>query len=199
LMNGWFTQSCYRRKPFGYAFIGPSRLLGQARLERLEDNGDYREMSRAVQRRATSSFSSSRRAQRLSEFVRFLVEFIDELNVLALDGAAVLVEGQRDRRALINLGYEGPVLTRASLSGPRIERSLSGVRSVVVLMDMDREGRKLTARYISLLQSMKVATSLSQRLRLKRASGGVFLHIENLSRFAPEVPEIRSMTGKMRV
>ncbi len=199
MMNGWFTQSCYRRKPPCIGFYPGPYASRSARLERLEDNGDNREMSRAVQRRATSKFPPSGRDQRYSDFVEFLAAFIDELNALAEEGAAVLVEGQRDSRALSSLGYEGKILTKTSLSSKQLEPSLRGVNSVVILTDMDREGRSLAARYITFLQTMKIAVSLSQRRRLRRASGGVFLHIENLSRFNPEVPELRRMTGKMRV
>ena len=199
MMNGWFTQSCYRRKPSGYAFIGASIISPQARLERLEDNGDNREMSRAVQRRATSRFGWGPKDERYQQFVDFLVSFIGELNDLSAGGAAVLVEGQRDSRALSELGYEGKILTKTSLSSTRAEASLRGFRSVVILTDMDREGQRLAAKYMVLFQTMRISASLSQRRRLRSASGGTFLHIENLSRFIPEVPEMRAMTTKMRV
>jgi len=170
-----------------------------ARLERLEDNGDNREMSRAVQRRATSKFPTSARGKRHSDFVEFLVGFVDELNALGAEGAAVLVEGQRDSRALSDLGYEGRILTKISMSRGRLESSLRGVTSVIILTDMDREGRRLAAKYMTFLQTLRIGASLNQRRRLRRASGGVFLHIENLSRFNPEVPDLRKMTEKMRV
>jgi 5S rRNA maturation endonuclease (ribonuclease M5) len=137
--------------------------------------------------------------RRYLEFIEFLVAFIDELNDLAVEGAAILVEGQRDSRALADLGYDGRILTRISLSSPRVDASLRGVKSVVILTDMDKEGRKLAARYMGFFLPRGVKTSMSQRRRLKRASYGVFLHIENLSRFAPEVPEIRGLTEKMRL
>jgi len=139
------------------------------------------------------------REKRYLEFIEFLVAFIDELNALAAEGTAVLVEGPRDRNALVDLGYTGKVLMRVSLSSTRADESLSGVRSVVVLTDMDKEGRKLAARYIGFFLPRGVKTLMSQRRRLKRASHGAFLHVENLSRFAPEVPEIRGLTEKMRL
>jgi 5S rRNA maturation endonuclease (ribonuclease M5) len=137
--------------------------------------------------------------RRYLEFIEFLVAFIDELNDLAVEGAAILVEGQRDRRALVDLGYGGKILTRISLSSTRVDASLKGVKSIVILTDMDKEGRKLAARYMGFFLPRGVRTSMSQRRRLKHASHGVFLHIENLSRFAPEVPEIRGLTEKMRL
>jgi 5S rRNA maturation endonuclease (ribonuclease M5) len=134
------------------------------------------------------------RDKRYLDFIEFLVAFVDELNDLASQGAAVLVEGQRDRRALVDLGYQGRILTRASVSASRVDESLRGVGSVVILTDMDREGRRLTASYTKLFQSLRLRASLAHRRRLSRASHGVFLHIENLARFAPEVRDIRGMT-----
>lgn len=130
------------------------------------------------------------RDKRYLDFVEFLVGFVDELNVLSAEDAAVLVEGKRDSKALVALGYRGRILTKASLSAGRIEASLEGVRSVIILTDMDREGRRLAAGYIKLFQTLGLKASLTHRKRLSRASHGVFLHIENLSRFAPEVVDI---------
>ena len=139
------------------------------------------------------------RGNKHAEFVEFLVSFIDELNSIAAEGAVVLVEGQRDRRALLDLGYSGRVVTKASLTPARIDTSLQGAKSVIILTDMDKEGRKLASTYVGLFRPMGVKTSLIERRRLKHASHGVFLHIENLSRFAPDVQELRSLRTKMRV
>jgi 5S rRNA maturation endonuclease (ribonuclease M5) len=125
------------------------------------------------------------------EFVQFLVSFVDELNELSKDGAVVLVEGPRDSSALKDLGYTGRVLTRISLSPPRIDASLRGVSSVIILTDMDQEGRRLASKFIRFLQTLGIEALMSQRRRLRAASHGRFLHIENLSRFAPDVPEIK--------
>jgi hypothetical protein len=49
---------------------------------------------------------------------------------------------------------------------------------------LDREGAVLAARYIKRLSHDGFRISLRERQRLKNASHGVFLHVENLSRFA---------------
>lgn len=133
------------------------------------------------------------------DFIEFLVGFIDELNLPASEGTLVLVEGERDRSALLELGFTGRVVTKAMLTSKRIERSLEGVKSVIILTDMDKEGRKLASMYMELFRSRGLKVSLSERRRLKHASHGVFLHIENLARFAPDVSEIRDMRTKLRV
>ena len=71
-----------------------------------------------------------------------------------------------------------------SLLGRNGISSLGGTRKVVVLTDLDREGTVLASKFVRLLNHEGVQTSLSERRRLKAASRGVFLHIENLARFA---------------
>jgi 5S rRNA maturation endonuclease (ribonuclease M5) len=108
-----------------------------------------------------------------------------DLNHLSEDGWAVLVEGQRDLRALRKLGFVGNITTVSSL-GMKGSSAFEGQKKVVILTDLDREGAILAARSIKRLNHDGFKTSLKERLRLKNASHGVFLHIENLSRFARE-------------
>ncbi len=121
--------------------------------------------------------------RRFQRFIEFLVEFIRELNDLSRDGAVVLVEGKRDAAALVELGYAGEIVTSSTLTStsPTIRRA----NLIVILTDLDTEGRRLAARYIRLFSRMEVRTTLAARRRLSRASRGKFLHVENLIRFAP--------------
>ncbi len=113
----------------------------------------------------------------------FIGAFVMDLNHLSDDGWAVLVEGERDKRALRKLGFEGSLVTAASLA--RKGRSAFGrSRKVVILTDLDREGAVLASKYMKRLSHDGFKTSLRERLRLKVAVRGVFLHVENLSRFA---------------
>jgi 5S rRNA maturation endonuclease (ribonuclease M5) len=115
----------------------------------------------------------------------FLSGFVRDLNNLSEDGWSLLVEGPRDEKALRKLGYSGTLVTvsRLGRNGPT---AFGSERKVVVLTDLDREGTVLAARYVKRLRHEGMKTSLSERARLKAASRGVFLHIENLSRFAHE-------------
>ena len=117
------------------------------------------------------------------EFGEFLEAFVRDLNDMSEVGWSVLVEGARDVRALRRLGCVGNVATVSSF-----ERSGEAVfgedKRVAILTDLDREGAVLAARYIKRLSHDGFRTSLRERQRLKNASHGVFLHIENLSRFA---------------
>ena len=115
-------------------------------------------------------------------FQSFLVGFVRDLNQRSEEGWTLLVEGPRDQRAVRLLGYRGNVITvsavtRNSAGTPRLGK-------VIVLTDLDREGALLASKFVRRLSHDHVRTSLGERRRLKAASRGVFLHIENLSRFA---------------
>ena len=135
--------------------------------------------------------------RRFQEFIEFLTVFICELNVLAQEGAVVLVEGKRDRDALTELGYNGPILTKAALHSEKGVAHLRRVKLAIILTDLDEEGRRLAARYAEFFALRGIETSLTQRRRLWKASHGTFLHVENLVRFAPVVPEIIGVTTKI--
>ena len=127
------------------------------------------------------------RERRLSRFAEFLTSLVKELNDLSGEGAAVLVEGKRDAKALIELGYSGPLFTVALLTSSVAarERLREEVRQMIILTDLDSEGRRLASKYVKFLTQEGVKPSLAQRKRLSEASRGIFLHIENLGRFAP--------------
>jgi 5S rRNA maturation endonuclease (ribonuclease M5) len=137
----------------------------------------------------------SSRERRFVEFAEFLNGLVKELNDLSGEGGAVLVEGKRDARALRGLGYSGPLFTIAIMSSSFAsrQRMRKAVRQMVVLTDLDTEGRRLAARYVRFLSKEGISPSLAQRKRLSAASRGIFLHIENLRRFAPggeQLPEL---------
>ena len=124
-----------------------------------------------------------RNAKTYDEFGEFLGGFVTDLNNLCEDGWSILVEGPRDARALRKLGCVGNVVTISS-----IVRKGNVVfdkdTNIVIMTDLDREGAFLASRYIKRLSHDGLRTSLRERQRLKNASHGVFLHVENLSRFA---------------
>jgi 5S rRNA maturation endonuclease (ribonuclease M5) len=124
-----------------------------------------------------------KRRKAIDVFGAFVSDFVRDLNQLSEEGWSILVEGQRDEKALRKLGFRGRL---ASISSVR--RTGMGVfedsRKVVILTDLDREGAVLASRFLKTLSHEGLHASLAERRRLKHASKGVFLHIENLSRFA---------------
>lgn len=124
-----------------------------------------------------------RRERQYQAFGEFLGAFVADLNHLSEDGWSILVEGPRDATALRKLGFLGNLVTVSSVG--KVGNSVFGGRKkVVILTDLDREGGVLAARHIKRLSHDGFRTSLQERIRLKKASHGVFLHVENLSRFA---------------
>ena len=124
-----------------------------------------------------------KKAKTYDEFGEFLGGFVTDLNTLSDDGWSILVEGPRDARALRRLGCVGNVVTVSSVV--RMGNAVFDKnRKIVIMTDLDREGAVLAARYIKRLSHDGFRTSLHERQRLKNASHGVFLHVENLSRFA---------------
>jgi len=116
-------------------------------------------------------------------FGAFVADFVQDLNHLSEEGWALLVEGKRDERAIRKLGYTGDLTTVSSYS--RLGAKAKGrSEKFVILTDLDREGGILAARFAKRLTHDGLKPSLVERRRLKIASRGVFLHIENLSRFA---------------
>jgi len=126
-----------------------------------------------------------REGRRFEAFAAFLVDLVKELNDLSEEGAAILVEGKRDAAALAGLGYAGPVYTVSILTSTAAarEKLRREVSTMIILTDLDSEGRRLASRYVRFLSHEGISASLAQRRRLSKASRGVFLHIENLRRF----------------
>ncbi|MGD0477730.1 MAG: hypothetical protein ABSB29_06150 [Nitrososphaerales archaeon] len=128
-----------------------------------------------------------KRKKAIDVFGAFISDFVRDLNQLSEEGWSILVEGQRDEKALRKLGFRG-LLVSISFVRRRGMRVFEDSRKVVILTDLDREGAVLASRYLKALSHEGLRTSLAERRRLKHASRGVFLHIENLSRFAENSP-----------
>jgi 5S rRNA maturation endonuclease (ribonuclease M5) len=117
------------------------------------------------------------------EFSLFLHRFVSDLNSLAEEGAVLLVEGRRDSNAMREIGYRGPLLMASSMKGRSSKAVLNRAELVVIMTDLDSEGRKLAGRYQRVLRHQGLETDMTFRKRLVVASRGVFLHVENLKRF----------------
>jgi 5S rRNA maturation endonuclease (ribonuclease M5) len=169
--------------PFRIGFYAISTIAGPARLKRPGDVGDQPRDELGCSEAGYIAIIMGSPERRHQQFIEFLVGFIRELNDLSGDGAMVLVEGKRDAAALVELGYIGGIVTSSTVKSgsPMVRRA----ERIVILTDLDTEGRRLAARYIKLFSRMGIQTTLAPRGRLSRGSHGKFLHIENLIRFAP--------------
>jgi 5S rRNA maturation endonuclease (ribonuclease M5) len=105
----------------------------------------------------------------------------------------VVVEGERDRRAVRRLGWAGPVVvvhrgrpisaTASSLADPG--------GKVIVLTDWDAEGGHLARRLRDFLGAERVTLDLDYRRRLARALRGELTHVEGLFGWARRQAERR--------
>ena len=128
-------------------------------------------------------------------FGTFLVDYVKDLNDLSGHGWSLLVEGPRDLKAMRSLGYRGRVVT-VSLLGRNGVEAFGDAKRAIILTDLDREGTALAAKFTRLLEHEGMVASLRERRRLKAASRGVFLHVENLARFArPEASQWSDASG----
>ncbi|MGD0719176.1 MAG: toprim domain-containing protein [Thermoplasmata archaeon] len=112
------------------------------------------------------------------------------------DGAGILVEGERDRRALTRLGLEGGIelVHRGTTLATTAQRLLDGHRTVILLTDWDPEGGNLARRLRGLLQAGGVRLDLEYRRRLARILRGEVVHVEGLHGWTRRMAERHGMT-----
>jgi 5S rRNA maturation endonuclease (ribonuclease M5) len=98
--------------------------------------------------------------EEIGEIVRIIKEECEA-------GAAVVVEGETDREALVERGVAAKILTLRELM-LRAEHGLLEDARVIVLLDLDREGERLTWWLRARLPNT-VRLDLSLRERIRRS------------------------------
>ncbi|MDD5767899.1 MAG: toprim domain-containing protein [Methanothrix sp.] len=104
------------------------------------------------------------------------------------DGAAMIVEGERDEKSLRDLGVEGPIVRAARR--PALDVAEEAAREfdvVIVLTDWDRTGEELARKMERHLQGTGARVDLETRKRLKRMVRREIKDVESLSRFVERV------------
>lgn len=94
-------------------------------------------------------------------------EIVRIINEECEAGAAVVVEGETDREALVERGVAAKILTLRELM-LRAEHGLLEDARVIVLLDLDREGERLTWWLRARLPNT-VRLDLSLRERIRRS------------------------------
>ncbi len=124
-----------------------------------------------------------------------LQQFVDEWTRLkddaSLPGAVVLVEGEKDRRALVRLGLSSPIaLVHQGQRLPTIAQALAAHhKRAIVLTDWDRKGGQLAERLSELLEGADIEVNRETRQRLARVLRGELVHVEGLYRWATHLAE----------
>ena len=120
-----------------------------------------------------------------------LEEQISALLEASHKGAAIIVEGLRDERALRSLGVSGPVIMASRR--PALELAEDAARrygSIVVLTDWDLKGDEMALKIEQHLRSAGVRADMEIRSRLKKLVRKEIKDVESLSLYAERMREL---------
>jgi len=96
-------------------------------------------------------------AEKKEKIRKFILELQEENNL-------IIVEGKNDSRSLNNLGIRNCI----ELNGPiyRFVESLSSEKRVILLLDTDKEGKKLTKKLVEEFQKNGIKPELKHWIKL---------------------------------
>jgi len=118
--------------------------------------------------------------------VRFerLQKLIERLNNESEKGGVIVVEGLRDKESLESLGIKGRIvcLQSSRRSTFSFAEQLGGEKTVIVLMDFDRQGVFLANRLTRVLNSHRIRANLVLWRELRNLTRSELRSIEELPR-----------------
>lgn len=121
---------------------------------------------------------------RLHERMEKVQLFIEKLAMDSTKGCLIVVEGQKDYRALRQLGINGEILTaktsRKSFLDLTTEVEKQSYPQVILLLDFDRRGKELTKRLIQYLETMRIKTNTDYWKELQALVGRDVKDIEGI-------------------
>lgn len=118
------------------------------------------------------------------DIIQALMLFVRKLNDECKNGALVVVEGQRDARALRSIGFRGDLFLLCHNKGlVELASEAERYKKTILLPDLDKKGRALTKKAAIILQERSVKIDLFFRRELAKATKGKIRHIEELNRF----------------
>jgi 5S rRNA maturation endonuclease (ribonuclease M5) len=122
-----------------------------------------------------------------------LEKVIEALLEASSEGAAIIVEGERDELSLRKLGITGAVLCAARRPALEVaEEAARNFKAVVVLTDWDRAGEELARKVAEHLLAAGARVDLDTRERLKRMVRREIKDVESLSGFVERARAERS-------
>lgn len=119
----------------------------------------------------------------LEDFPRILEILVEE----STKGVPIVVEGIRDKTALRKIGVKGEIIVFRSFKSLREYFEERDIRCVILLLDLDSEGERMTMMAKKALEGVvrNIDTSLWRRLRKFRNIG--LTEIESLPVFAERI------------
>ncbi|MEM2759337.1 MAG: toprim domain-containing protein [Nitrososphaerales archaeon] len=126
--------------------------------------------------------------------VQKVQKFVNMLNEESENGAIVVVEGKRDVSALASVGFRGNVVTINNFRGiNKLADNLEKESKVILMLDMDRKGRYLTHKILTLLQYKGNNVDMFYKKTLLEITKGKIRHIEEMmiySKYLSDVSQI---------
>lgn len=126
-----------------------------------------------------------------------LEEQISSLLEASFKGAAIIVEGMRDERALRALGISGPVIMASRR--PALELAEDAARrygEIVVLTDWDLKGDEMALKIEQHLRSAGVRADMEIRSKLKKLVRKEIKDVESLSLYVERMRALYGNAGK---
>ena len=114
-----------------------------------------------------------------------ITDFIHSLNRESENGSVIVVEGKRDSAALTKLGFTGQVTVYNRFKGVLdfVDSQQLTDKKIILLLDMDRTGKYLTSRIVSLLQQRGTNVNLAYKRKICEITNGKVRHIEDLGSY----------------
>ncbi len=122
--------------------------------------------------------------QKMQKLVRMLNDESDS-------GAVVVVEGKRDVNALLSVGFRGNVVTLNNYRGiNNLVESLEMKSKIILMLDMDRKGKYLTHKILTLLQYKRKNVDMFYKKMLSEITKGKVRHIEEIMIYAKYISDV---------
>ena len=124
---------------------------------------------------------------RLEEKKEKILKIIEKLAEESSKGIPIIVEGEKDTRALRILEIKGEII-EAKTAGKSIMNVLSEVQrstpaEVILLLDFDRRGKQLSKRLRRHLEAMRIRSNVFFWERLQAIVGRELKDIEGLASY----------------
>jgi 5S rRNA maturation endonuclease (ribonuclease M5) len=127
-----------------------------------------------------------------SDTIDHLREYIDMLNKESENGSVIVVEGKRDVAALCRVGFNGNLTVFYHFRGITdfVDNYHLNRKKIILLLDMDRTGKKLTSKLVTQLQYKGNNVTLFYKRALAKITNGKVRHVEDLITYAPHLSGI---------
>src|SRR5574341_323366 len=123
--------------------------------------------------------------------VQKVQKFVNMLNEESDNGAVIVVEGKRDVDALVSIGFNGNVVTLNNFKGVNgLVDNLEKVRKVILMLDMDRKGKYLTHKILTLLRYKGKNVDMFYKKMLAEITKGKVRHVEEIVIYRKYISDI---------